>query len=98
LLNFDDNTGPRDATGRSIVYSYGDASISTAVSDPFGNTNGVLYFASDRTGKSEIHRIDSTGQVVRVTNTPGLAQSWSPVRGPGALLYWVSDRDGSAVR
>jgi len=44
LLNFTDNTGPRDATGRSIVYSSGDASISTAVTDPWSNNNGVLYF------------------------------------------------------
>ena len=44
LLNFADNTGPRDATGRSIVYSSGDASISTAVTDPWSNNNGVLYF------------------------------------------------------
>jgi hypothetical protein len=75
LLNFDDNTGPRDATGRSIVYSYGDASISTAVSDPFGNTNGVLYFP----GTSDAMLLNSIGSD---------ANNVSPLYAPQGDFTW----------
>lgn len=59
-------------------------------------SRGVLYFVSDRAGKRDAPRIDQAGQVSRGSNTPGSAQSWSPVVGAEGVLYFASDRTGKS--
>ncbi len=56
--------------------------------------DSTFYFTSNRSGKREVYRFSSEGQIVQVTNTPGQAESWSPVQTSGSVLYFVSDRAG----
>jgi len=53
-----------------------------------------LAFVSDRDGKREIYRLTKAGEVVRVTNTPGDGESWSPALVPDGTVLFTSDRDG----
>jgi outer membrane protein assembly factor BamB/uncharacterized protein YeaC (DUF1315 family) len=55
--------------------------------------DSTFYFTSNRSGKREVYRFSSDGQIVQVTHTPGTGESQSPVPGPGGVLYFVSDRD-----
>lgn len=53
-----------------------------------------LYFTSNREGKMEIYHMDESGQVKRITRTPGDAMSMQPVPSLGGGLYFSSDRKG----
>ena len=53
-----------------------------------------FYFTSDRSGKNEIYRIESSGEIVQVTNSPGNSFSWSPVFSPDGKLHFTSNRSG----
>jgi Tol biopolymer transport system component len=58
---------------------------------PVGQGDGIL-FTSNRDGKREIYRLHA-GQVERLTETPGRAESWSPVWSETGILF-TSNRDG----
>ena len=53
-----------------------------------------ILFISDRDGKLEIYHLTETGEVSRLTHTPGEGESWSPVLMPDRTILFVSNRDG----
>jgi Tol biopolymer transport system component len=57
--------------------------------------NGGIFFTPNRDGKREVYRTDQSGEVVRITYTPGHGKSWSPAWAwRGNYTAFVSDRDG----
>jgi len=51
-------------------------------------------FTSNRDGKPEVYQLNNEGEMIRITNTPGSAGSWDPVRTLSDKIYFTSDRDG----
>jgi Tol biopolymer transport system component len=54
---------------------------------------GELYFTSDRSGETEIYRMDQAG-TSQFTRSPVGSNSWSPVLMNAGTLLFVSDRSG----
>jgi len=52
-----------------------------------------MLFNSDRDHKREVYRLNSSGEVIRVTNSPGESESWNAVTDRRNLLF-TSTRDG----
>ena len=61
---------------------------------PAASSSGYLYTSDREDGKREIYRLDQSGEVVRVTNTPGNAESWSPVTSDSGNILFTSTRAG----
>jgi Tol biopolymer transport system component/tRNA A-37 threonylcarbamoyl transferase component Bud32 len=66
----------------------------TAQSVPTSVSDGYVYFTSDQSGKAEIYHLDPKGQVVRVTQTPGGYESWSPAVAENGTIYFSSNQSG----
>ncbi len=56
----------------------------------------VVYFTSNQSGKAEIYYLDSKGELVPVTHTPGNYESWSPFPAAGGNVYFTSNQSGKA--
>jgi serine/threonine protein kinase len=70
---------------------------------PASSTTGAAFpgirsfeytYTSNRDGKREVYRLDENGEVVRITNSPGSAESWSPTTSSGGSLLFTSTRAG----
>ncbi len=68
--------------------------ISVATSPTGSSLESYLAFVSDRDGKREVYRLTGAGEAVRVINTPGNGESWSPALVPDGTVLFTSDRDG----
>jgi WD40 repeat protein len=70
------------------------ATVVIAFSTLGPKVDNTVLFTSDRDGKREIYRLIVTGELERVTYTPGNGESWSPAPEPGGTVLFTSDRDG----
>ena len=59
---------------------------------PAPTFSGYTYFASDRSGKTEIWRANA-GMMRQITNSPGNSNSWGPRLTSSNYLYFSSDRN-----
>jgi hypothetical protein len=76
----------------SILLLTGDgADTAPGIVAPWAAQEGIL-FTSTRDGKREIYRLHD-GQTERLTETPGGAESWSPIWSSNEILF-TSNRDG----
>ena len=57
---------------------------------------GIVYFASDQSGKAEVYYLDSKGKIVQVTQTPDPYGSWSPVPAANGYVYFTSNQSGKS--
>jgi len=57
---------------------------------------GIVYFASNQSGKAEVYYLDSKGKLVQVTQTPDPYGSWSPVPAANGYVYFTSNQSGKS--
>ncbi len=67
-----------------------------AVSPDMPAAGRYVYYTSNQSGKAEIYYLDPKAISHRVTQTPGLYQSWSPVPAADGYVYYTSDQSGKA--
>jgi tRNA A-37 threonylcarbamoyl transferase component Bud32 len=75
------------------------AQSSTPAAAPAGGSGAAnqafdFYFTSSRDGKREIYRLSAAGESIRVTNTPGFLESFSPALSATGDVYFSRPFDG----
>ncbi len=81
-------------SGYAIVSNTDDIAALVGIRPVLPTLSGNTLFTSDRSGKQEIHYLDSKGETTRMTNTPGNSESWSPSLAMGGSIYFTSNRSG----
>ena len=65
------------------------ATVAIAFSTLGPKVDDTVLFTSDRDGKREIYRLTGTGELERVTYTPGNGESWSPAPELGGSVLFM---------